>query len=159
MTLSLINSRALLGLQTPAVTVEVHLANGLPSFTLVGLADTEVKEARERVRCAIQTAVGQIWIQFNSHDKALTRQGTPNQALQGQALEVHMQLDASTAMFLQNAAAKLGWSRRSTHRALHVARTIRPCRQHHGASGQRGRGAAIPTRVGKPLSRVRNTRS
>jgi magnesium chelatase family protein len=34
----------------------VHLANGLPSFTLVGLADTEVKEARERVRCAIQNA-------------------------------------------------------------------------------------------------------
>ena len=56
MTLSLINSRALLGLQAPAVTVEVHLANGLPSFTLVGLADTEVKEARERVRCAIQNA-------------------------------------------------------------------------------------------------------
>jgi magnesium chelatase family protein len=36
--------------------VEVHLANGLPSFTLVGLADVEVKEARERVRCAIQNA-------------------------------------------------------------------------------------------------------
>ena len=56
MTLSLIHSRALLGLAAPAVTVEVHLANGLPSFTLVGLADTEVKEARERVRCAIQNA-------------------------------------------------------------------------------------------------------
>jgi len=56
MSLSLIHSRALLGLQAPAVTVEVHLANGLPSFTLVGLADTEVKEARERVRCAIQNA-------------------------------------------------------------------------------------------------------
>ena len=56
MTLSLIHSRALLGLQAPAVTVEVHLANGLPSFTLVGLADTEVKEARERVRCAIQNS-------------------------------------------------------------------------------------------------------
>jgi magnesium chelatase family protein len=54
MSLSLIHSRALLGLQAPSVTVEVHLANGLPSFTLVGLADTEVKEARERVRCAIQ---------------------------------------------------------------------------------------------------------
>ena len=39
-----------------AVTVEVHLANGLPSFTLVGLADVEVKEARERVRCAIQNS-------------------------------------------------------------------------------------------------------
>ena len=56
MTLALIHSRALLGLRAPAVTVEVHLANGLPSFTLVGLADTEVKEARERVRCAIQNA-------------------------------------------------------------------------------------------------------
>jgi magnesium chelatase family protein len=56
MTLALIHSRALLGLHAPAVTVEVHLANGLPSFTLVGLADTEVKEARERVRCAIQNS-------------------------------------------------------------------------------------------------------
>jgi magnesium chelatase family protein len=54
MGLSIVHSRALLGLEAPAVTVEVHLANGLPSFTLVGLADTEVKEARERVRSAIQ---------------------------------------------------------------------------------------------------------
>jgi magnesium chelatase family protein len=36
--------------------VEVHLANGLPSFTVVGLADTEVKEARERVRAALQNS-------------------------------------------------------------------------------------------------------
>ncbi|MFZ3127529.1 MAG: YifB family Mg chelatase-like AAA ATPase [Rhodoferax sp.] len=56
MGLSLVQSRALLGLEATQVTVEVHLANGLPSFTLVGLADVEVKEARERVRCAIQTA-------------------------------------------------------------------------------------------------------
>jgi magnesium chelatase family protein len=56
MSLSLIQSRALLGLQALSVTVEVHLANGLPSFTLVGLADIEVKEARERVRSAIQNA-------------------------------------------------------------------------------------------------------
>ena len=56
MGLSIVHSRALLGLDAPAVTVEVHLANGLPSFTLVGLADTEVKEARERVRSAIQNA-------------------------------------------------------------------------------------------------------
>ena len=53
MRLSLVQSRALVGLQSPAVTVEVHLANGLPSFTLVGLADIEVKEARERVRSAL----------------------------------------------------------------------------------------------------------
>jgi magnesium chelatase family protein len=56
MSLSLVQSRALLGLAAAAVTVEVHLANGLPSFALVGLADVEVKEARERVRSAIQNS-------------------------------------------------------------------------------------------------------
>ena len=56
MSLALVQSRALLGLVAPAVTVEVHLANGLPSFTLVGLADVEVKEARERVRAALQNS-------------------------------------------------------------------------------------------------------
>ncbi|MDP2370516.1 YifB family Mg chelatase-like AAA ATPase, partial [Rhodoferax sp.] len=56
MSLCLVQSRALLGLEAAAVTVEVHLANGLPSFTLVGLADVEVKEARERVRSAIQNS-------------------------------------------------------------------------------------------------------
>jgi magnesium chelatase family protein len=53
---SLVHSRALMGLRALSVQVEVHLANGLPSFTLVGLADTEVKEARERVRSAIANA-------------------------------------------------------------------------------------------------------
>jgi magnesium chelatase family protein len=53
---ALVHSRALMGLQALPVHVEVHLANGLPSFTLVGLADTEVKEARERVRSAIANA-------------------------------------------------------------------------------------------------------
>ncbi len=56
MSLSLVHSRALLGLDARPVCVEVHLANGLPGFTLVGLADTEVKEARERVRSAIQNS-------------------------------------------------------------------------------------------------------
>lgn len=56
MSLSLVQSRALLGLEARPVCVEVHLANGLPSFTLVGLAETEVKEARERVRSAIQNS-------------------------------------------------------------------------------------------------------
>jgi magnesium chelatase family protein len=54
MSLAVVISRALDGLSAPEVRVEVHLANGLPSFTLVGLADTEVKEARERVRAALQ---------------------------------------------------------------------------------------------------------
>ncbi|WP_431274487.1 YifB family Mg chelatase-like AAA ATPase [Variovorax ureilyticus] len=56
MSLCLVQSRALLGLEAASVTVEVHLANGLPSFTLVGLVDVEVREARERVRSAIQNA-------------------------------------------------------------------------------------------------------
>lgn len=56
MTFATVHSRALRGLEAPEVTVEVHLANGLPSFTLVGLADTEVKESRERVRAALQTS-------------------------------------------------------------------------------------------------------
>jgi magnesium chelatase family protein len=56
MALAVLKSRALAGMAAPEVTVEVHLAVGLPSFTLVGLPDTEVKEARDRVRAAIQNA-------------------------------------------------------------------------------------------------------
>ena len=53
MSLAIVHSRALDGLEAAAVSVEVHLANGLPAFTLVGLAETEVKESRERVRAAL----------------------------------------------------------------------------------------------------------
>lgn len=56
MSLAVVHSRALDGLRAPEVTVEVHLANGLPSFTLVGLVDTEVREARERVRAALSNS-------------------------------------------------------------------------------------------------------
>ena len=56
MSLAVVHSRALVGLTAHPVSVEVHLANGLPSFTLVGLADVEVKEARERVRSALQNS-------------------------------------------------------------------------------------------------------
>lgn len=41
MSLAVVHSRALDGLTAAPVSVEVHLANGLPSFTLVGLAETE----------------------------------------------------------------------------------------------------------------------
>ena len=54
MSLAVAHSRGLVGLSAPAVTVEVHLAGGLPAFHVVGLADTEVKESRERVRAALQ---------------------------------------------------------------------------------------------------------
>jgi len=53
MGLAVVHTRTLEGLQAEPVQVEVHLANGLPCMTLVGLADTEVREARERVRSAL----------------------------------------------------------------------------------------------------------
>lgn len=54
MALAIVRSRGLDGLGAPEVLVEVHVAGGLPGVTLVGLADTEVKEARDRVRAALQ---------------------------------------------------------------------------------------------------------
>lgn len=51
---------ALNGLAGSIIEVEAHCANGLPAFVLVGLADTAIKEARERVRAAIN-AVGISW--------------------------------------------------------------------------------------------------
>jgi magnesium chelatase family protein len=56
MALALIRTRTPAGLEAIEVTVEVHLASGLPTFTLVGLPDTEVREARDRVRAALLTA-------------------------------------------------------------------------------------------------------
>jgi len=56
MPLAIVHSRGLDGLSAPEVAVEVHLAGGLPSVTLVGLPDIEVKEARDRVRAALQNS-------------------------------------------------------------------------------------------------------
>ncbi len=56
MSLAIVQSRGLDGLSAPEVAVEVHLSGGLPSVTLVGLPDTEVKEARDRVRAALQNS-------------------------------------------------------------------------------------------------------
>ena len=56
MPLAIVHSRGLDGLSAPEVAVEVHLAGGLPQVTLVGLPDTEVKEARDRVRAALQNS-------------------------------------------------------------------------------------------------------
>jgi magnesium chelatase family protein len=53
MSLAVLKSRALAGMDAPQVTVEVHLANGLPGFAIVGLPEAEVKEAKDRVRAAL----------------------------------------------------------------------------------------------------------
>jgi len=49
-------SRGLAGLEAPLVRVEAHVGGGLPQFRIVGLPDTEVKEARDRVRAALDTS-------------------------------------------------------------------------------------------------------
>ena len=56
MSLAIVHSRARLGIDAPAVSVEVHLANGMPSLTLVGLPETAVRESKDRVRSALQNA-------------------------------------------------------------------------------------------------------
>ncbi len=53
MSLAIVHSRAQVGVQAPSVSVETHLANGLPHLTLVGLPETTVKESKDRVRSAI----------------------------------------------------------------------------------------------------------
>lgn len=53
MSLSITYARAQLGIHAPLVTVETHLANGLPAFNIVGLPEAAVRESRDRVRSAI----------------------------------------------------------------------------------------------------------
>lgn len=53
MSLAVVLTRAQSGIQAPPVTVEVHLSNGLPSLSIVGLPETAVKESKDRVRSAL----------------------------------------------------------------------------------------------------------
>ena len=53
MSLAVVYSRAPVGINAPLVSVETHLANGLPALSIVGLAETEVKESKDRVRAAL----------------------------------------------------------------------------------------------------------
>ena len=53
MNLAISKTRSAVGIHAQSVSVEVHLSNGLPSFTIVGLAETAVKESKDRVRSAI----------------------------------------------------------------------------------------------------------
>lgn len=81
-----------------------------PDDLLHGVAGEPSSAVRERVVAA--------------RERAQARQGCANQALAGQALDQHVNAEAAALKFLNTAAARLGWSARSTHRALRVARTI-----------------------------------
>ena len=53
MSLAIVHTRARFGIAAPIVTVEVHLSNGLPCLSIVGLPETAVKESKDRVRSAL----------------------------------------------------------------------------------------------------------
>ena len=105
MSLALVQSRALLGLAAPPVTVEVHLANGLPSFTLVGLADVEVKEARERVRSALLNA----GLQFPSNKKITVNLAPADLPKDSGRFDLPIALGILAASGQMDAAQLTGW--------------------------------------------------
>ena len=92
------------------IDLHVEVAS-LPADALINTAPGERTEA---IRLRV--------VEARAH--ALARQGSTNQALEGQAIDVQCRLDDSAAKFLNTAAARLGWSGRSIHRCLKVARTI-----------------------------------
>jgi magnesium chelatase family protein len=92
--------------------IDLHVSVGaLPAAELL---QAPAGESSAEVRARCQTA----------RERALVRQGKPNQALAGADIDLHTQLDDAALKFLQAAATRLGWSARGTHRTLKVARTI-----------------------------------
>jgi magnesium chelatase family protein len=92
--------------------IDLHVeVPALPSSALL-LSPAGENSAAIRARCTA------------ARNRALTRQGKTNLALQGQEIDTHVALDVAAVKFLNLAATRLGWSARSTHRALKVARTI-----------------------------------
>ncbi len=62
------HSRAQIGVEAPAVSVEIHLTNGLPSLTIVGLPETAVRESKDRVRSALLNSA----LEFHANVSLLT---------------------------------------------------------------------------------------
>jgi magnesium chelatase family protein len=92
--------------------IDLHIE--VPAVSTQQLLDAPAGESTDSIRSRVIAA----------RERAMQRQGSPNQALQGSAIDRHAALDAAARQFMYNAAAKLGWSARSTHRTLKVARTI-----------------------------------
>lgn len=92
------------------IDLHVEVPN-LPHAELIGAPAGESSESI-RQRCD------------QARQRAVARQGSSNMALQGQDIDQHVLLDDDAVKFLQVAASRLGWSARSTHRVLKVARTI-----------------------------------
>ena len=92
--------------------IDLHVEVG--SLAADELVNTPPGEATSAVRSRVMLA----------RERAMKRQGSANQALEGQAIDAQCQLDPAAAKFLNVAATRLGWSGRGIHRCLKVARTI-----------------------------------
>jgi magnesium chelatase family protein len=66
MSIATVYSRAITGIDAPVVTIEVHISNGLPSLSIVGMLETAVKESKDRVRSALLNS------QFNFPQQQIT---------------------------------------------------------------------------------------
>jgi magnesium chelatase family protein len=92
--------------------IDLHIE--VPAISAQQLLEAPAGEATGAIR---ERAV-------HARDRALARQGRTNHALQGAEIDRHAALAPDAMKFMHTAAARLGWSARSTHRALKVARTI-----------------------------------
>jgi magnesium chelatase family protein len=92
--------------------IDLHIEVPSQDVKLLINATTGESTTSVRTRCLI------------AQSKAAARQGCNNQALSGAQLETHCFLNAHSSNYLARVAAHLGWSGRSTHRVLKVARTI-----------------------------------
>ena len=92
--------------------IDLHVE--VPALPPVELLHAPASESSATVRERVSEA----------QQRALSRQGCPNQRLQGRDLDQHALLEDAAAAFLQAAATRLGWSARATHRAIKVARSI-----------------------------------
>jgi magnesium chelatase family protein len=92
--------------------IDLHVE--VPAVLPADLMQAQVGESSATIRARCTAA----------RERAMARQGKANHALQGQEIDTHLLLDDAAVKFLNVAAARLGWSARSTHRALKVARTI-----------------------------------
>ena len=92
--------------------IDLHIE--VPAVSAKQLLDAPAGEATHGIRGRVATA----------RQRAMSRQGKSNQALQGAEIDTHAAAAGPALAFMHTAAAKLGWSARATHRVLKVARTI-----------------------------------
>lgn len=92
--------------------IDLHIE--VPAIPPQELLEAPPGESSADVRARVERA----------RERAMVRQGVPNHALAGAQIDRHVALDASASTLLHKAATRFGWSARSTHRALKVARTI-----------------------------------